>query len=143
LRPLPGGAFLLIAEDYAQAALASGRIDAARALLRALFERSPAIELVAALERLDAPESPERAARLLQYLERAPTLAGAARLLALPPASWGPQGAEALRQAITRAAQPFNRYRCAACGFEAQNYFWQCPGCLSWDSYPAQRIDAL
>jgi lipopolysaccharide biosynthesis regulator YciM len=35
------------------------------------------------------------------------------------------------------------RYRCAACGFEAQHYYWQCPGCLTWDSYPTQRLDAL
>ena len=45
--------------------------------------------------------------------------------------------------AVARAAKPLQRYRCAACGFEAQHYFWQCPGCLNWDSYPPQRIDAL
>jgi lipopolysaccharide biosynthesis regulator YciM len=50
--------------------------------------------------------------------------------------------AEALRDAVARAAKPLQRYRCAACGFEAQHYFWQCPGCLSWDSYPPQRVDA-
>jgi lipopolysaccharide biosynthesis regulator YciM len=44
---------------------------------------------------------------------------------------------------VARAAKPLQRYRCAACGFEAQHYFWQCPGCLSWDSYPPQRVDAL
>ena len=42
---------------------------------------------------------------------------------------------------FTRAAKPLQRYRCAACGFEAQRHFWQCPGCLSWDSYPALRIE--
>jgi lipopolysaccharide assembly protein B len=143
LRELPGTAFLLVAEDYADAALACGRAAAAREMLVALNERAPAIELIAALDRLDGPGSPERASRLLRHLQRAPTLAGAERLLALPPAQWGPQGSEVLRGAIARAARPLNRYRCAACGFEAQNYFWQCPGCLNWDSYPAQRIDAL
>ncbi len=44
---------------------------------------------------------------------------------------------------VTRAAQPLHRYRCAACAFEAQHYFWQCPGCLSWDSYPPQRLEDL
>jgi lipopolysaccharide biosynthesis regulator YciM len=33
------------------------------------------------------------------------------------------------------------RYRCAACGFEARHWFWQCPGCLSWDSYPPRRLE--
>jgi len=48
-----------------------------------------------------------------------------------------------VRDAVTRAAQPLHRYRCAACAFEAQHYFWQCPGCLSWDSYPPQRLEDL
>jgi len=30
-----------------------------------------------------------------------------------------------------------------ACGFEATRYFWQCPGCQAWDSYPARRIEEL
>ena len=30
-----------------------------------------------------------------------------------------------------------------ACGFEAQHYFWQCPGCQNWDSYPPQRLEDL
>ena len=51
--------------------------------------------------------------------------------------------AQSLRTAVSRAAKPLQRYRCAACGFEAQHYFWQCPGCLSWDSYPPQRLEDL
>ena len=31
--------------------------------------------------------------------------------------------------------------RLAACGFEVQQYFWQCPGCLAWDSYPPRRVE--
>ena len=46
-----------------------------------------------------------------------------------------------VRTAVTRAARPLQRYRCAACGFEAQRHFWQCPGCLTWDSYPALRLE--
>jgi lipopolysaccharide biosynthesis regulator YciM len=46
-------------------------------------------------------------------------------------------------EAIAQAAKPLQRYRCAACGFEAHTYFWQCPGCQSWDSYPTQRLEEL
>jgi lipopolysaccharide biosynthesis regulator YciM len=46
-----------------------------------------------------------------------------------------------LRDAVARAAKPLQRYRCAACAFEAQHYFWQCPGCLNWDTYPPQRLE--
>jgi lipopolysaccharide biosynthesis regulator YciM len=48
-----------------------------------------------------------------------------------------------LRDAVQRAARPLHRYRCAACGFEAEHYFWQCPGCLGWDTYPPQRLEDL
>jgi lipopolysaccharide biosynthesis regulator YciM len=145
-RERQGAAFLLVAEDYAAAALACGRGSAARELLESLLERAPAIELVAALDRLDregGADAAPRAARLVRQLGRAPTLAAAERLLDLPVAEWGPEGTAALRGAVARAARPLNRYRCAACAFEAQHYFWQCPGCLSWDSYPTQRIEAL
>jgi lipopolysaccharide assembly protein B len=47
----------------------------------------------------------------------------------------------AVRAALADAARPQQRYRCAACGFQAQRHFWQCPGCLSWDSYPANRVE--
>ena len=33
--------------------------------------------------------------------------------------------------------------RCAACGFEAKDHFWQCPGCQAWDSYPPRRVEEL
>lgn len=34
------------------------------------------------------------------------------------------------------------RYRCAECGFAGQTWFWQCPGCKSWDSLKPQFVDA-
>jgi len=34
------------------------------------------------------------------------------------------------------------RYRCGECGFAGQTWFWQCPGCKSWDSLKPQFVDA-
>ncbi len=141
------GQFLLVAGDYARAALASGQLATARAVLGALLARQPAIELLQALRLLDdAPDGPAAAttlAQLCEHLAAHPSLSAADMLLAQPPADWGNNGLAALRNAVSRAARPLQRYRCAACGFEAQHYHWQCPGCLSWDSYPTQRIDAM
>jgi len=58
-------------------------------------------------------------------------------------AGLGATEAAAVRDAVRRAARPLHRYRCAACGFEAEHYFWQCPGCLGWDTYPPQRLEDL
>jgi lipopolysaccharide biosynthesis regulator YciM len=149
LRELPGsGAFLLVAEDYARAAIAADRSAQARQVLTSLLAKHPATELLAALDLLDAsanpgPTPPAPRERWVAQLRAAPSLTAAEQLLAAPPEAWGPAGLEALRAAVARAARPLQRYRCAACGFEAQHYFWQCPGCLTWESYPAQRIDAL
>jgi lipopolysaccharide assembly protein B len=137
LRQRQPAAFLLVAEDYADSARACGRETAARAALAALFEQLPALELLRALERLGATPP------LLPYLRRHPTLSAAQQWLAQPPGAWSEEGVQAVRDAVAQAARPLQRYRCAACGFEAQHYFWQCPGCLSWDSYPPQRIEDL
>lgn len=103
----------------------------------------PAVELLHALEQVDAANAAQRLPRLLEHLQQHPSLSAAQLLLDVPHALWTDAAWVALREAVARAAKPLQRYRCAACGFEAQHYFWQCPGCLSWDSYPPQRIDAL
>ena len=79
---------------------------------------------------------------MLAQLRAHPTLS-AARALVTQRAGAGFSDGEtqALGEALGRAAQPLHRYRCAACGFEAKLYFWQCPGCLNWDSYPPQRLE--
>jgi lipopolysaccharide biosynthesis regulator YciM len=143
LRQQHPAAFLLVAGDYATAAQACGRSDQAQATLSAAMEVLPAVELLQALERLQGDTAAERLPRLLAHLKQQPTLTAAQLLLSLPPETLTAQAWEALREAVARSALPLQRYRCAACGFEAQHYFWQCPGCLSWDSYPPQRIDAL
>ena len=155
-------AFDLVAADFAAAARALGQHDTARGLLQAQFDRAPSLALMNALLMLDAPDaaadsnaSGGRAtspalvlnesgrARLVRALSDAPSLSAAALLMQQPLDQWGPEGLEAARQAVQRAARPVQRYRCAACGFEAQRYFWQCPGCLGWDTFPPRTIEEL
>jgi lipopolysaccharide biosynthesis regulator YciM len=143
LREQHPATFLLVAADYAQAALAARQAGTAHTALTAALMHRPALELVQALEALEPPDDPGRLPRLLALLQQQPTLSGAQRLLALPPSAWTEEAWVALRAAVARSVAPLQRYRCAACGFEAQHYFWQCPGCLSWDSYPPQRLDSL
>jgi lipopolysaccharide biosynthesis regulator YciM len=37
--------------------------------------------------------------------------------------------------AMRRQAQRAPRFRCSECGFSSTSFFWQCPGCKSWDSF--------
>ena len=136
-------AFPLVAQDYAASAAACGDEAAAAARLRALDERQPGADLLAALLRL-APDAPARLALLRTHLQAHSTLSGAAALLKEATAQDAPlstQDLERLQGAAATAARPLQRYRCAACGFEAQHFFWQCPGCQNWDSYPPRRLE--
>ena len=143
LRAQQPAAFLLVAPDYAASALACGQGEQAQAALATALHDMPAIELLQALEQVDGSAPAQRLPRLLAHLKAHPTLSAAQLLFSVAPEDWTDEARTALRDAVARAARPLQRYRCAACGFEAQHYFWQCPGCLSWDSYPPQRIDAL
>jgi len=67
-----------------------------------------------------------------------------AAILWLAGATLGTSDDERLvRRALERACEPLKRYRCAACGFESRQYFWHCPGCQGWDTYPPRRIEEL
>ncbi len=138
-------AFGLVAPAYAASARATGSVADARDRLERLYAQAPSAELLSAcLELADEPSG--RRQLLARHLDRLASLTAAAGLVD-----------ESLRQetvldraellsvqkALATAARPLQRYRCAACGFEAQHYFWQCPGCHSWDSYPPRHIDEL
>ncbi|RTL15431.1 MAG: lipopolysaccharide assembly protein LapB [Burkholderiales bacterium] len=133
-------AFNLVAADCAAAAKALGQPDRGIDLLSAQYQREPSLALLRALASLQ-PE-PQRA-RLAAHLRDQPALSAAADLLKLNAAALPPEEATPIIQALDKAAKPLQRYRCAACGFEAAHYFWQCPGCLNWDSYPPQPIEEL
>jgi lipopolysaccharide assembly protein B len=149
-------AFNLVARRYATSALAVGDANAL-ARLQALYDKAPTLDLLQAIAMLQ-PDDGLRRERLLAHLREHPSLGAAQALLGASSAAsavtaspadartgsgLGASEAGAVRDAVRRAARPLHRYRCAACGFEAEHYFWQCPGCLGWDTYPPQRLEDL
>ena len=141
LRRCQPAAFALVAAEYADTAIACGRGQAAHVALLDLIKHEPGIDLLRALARLQVDDAAAARQRLLDLLRLQPTLSAALDLLDDARAPLDAQALPALRQALAAAAKPLQRYRCAACGFEAQHWFWQCPGCLNWDSYPPRRIE--
>jgi lipopolysaccharide biosynthesis regulator YciM len=141
LRRCRGAAFALVAAEYADTARACGRVPPARQALLEAAAQDPGIDVLRALARLadEDPRSSRR--RLLELLQRHPTLSAVLDVLGGDGHNLDTEALLAVRQAVATAAKPLQRYRCAACGFEAQHWFWQCPGCLSWDSYPPRRIE--
>ena len=145
LIPVNPAGFTLMARDYASSAVAAHQESAARDTLRALYERFPSMDLLNAMRLLE-PEPAQRRGWLSTHLSQQPSLSAALGLLdesASDGRTLSEEEQQRLRQVLGAAARPLQRYRCAACGFEAQHYFWQCPGCQSWDSYPPRRIEDL
>jgi lipopolysaccharide biosynthesis regulator YciM len=119
----------------------SGQQQQARDLLQAGYAEMPSIDLIEAIIKLDAGPGEPRD-RYVQHLEREASLVAAAKWIAGE--KLGDEHQHTLVQrALDKATKPLMRYRCAACGFEATQHFWHCPGCQAWDSYPARRIEEL
>ncbi|HET7527973.1 MAG TPA: tetratricopeptide repeat protein [Burkholderiaceae bacterium] len=140
--------FPLIATDYATAAIQSGQSEAARTTVLRRLSEQPSVDLLQPLRLLDGATAqrsgvPDAAERAQALLHAQPTLSAALAVLDAPLHANDEAALRDVREAVARAARSQQRYRCAACGFEAPQHFWQCPGCLSWDTFPAQRIEEL
>jgi len=135
----------LIAAPLARAAVASGRTVTVLARLQESYEQTPSLDVLEALVSLQAAAGSSNTSTrdwYVHHLEREPSLVAAAKWIAgekLEHEQFHPQ----VQRALDHAVKPLTRYRCAACGFEAKQHFWQCPGCQAWDSYPARRVEEL
>lgn len=110
-------------------------------LLKTHYARMPSVDVMDALVRLD--QNPASARQwYIQHLEREASLIAASRWVE-GEALGTEQNHKLVQRALDHATKPLMRYRCAACGFEATQHFWHCPGCQAWDSYPARRIEEL
>ncbi|MFN7120985.1 MAG: lipopolysaccharide assembly protein LapB [Hydrogenophaga sp.] len=131
----------LAAQQFAVLARQSGRETEAVALLQASHDRAASVDVTEALASL-SPDPQAARARYLSHLEREPSLVITSQWLAGETLS-DASAQERVKRALDQASGPLKRYRCAACGFEARQHFWQCPGCQAWDSYPARRVEEL
>ena len=142
----------LYAAALQQAAVAAQREREALSLLQRRYAESPSIDVLEALMALGGSPAHAVAAAeglpltprdgYIAHLAQQPSLVAASRWLAgerFEHEQFHPQ----VQRALDQATRPLMRYRCAACGFEAHQYFWHCPGCQAWDSYPPRRVEEL
>ena len=110
-------------------------------LLKTHYQHTPSVDVMDAIAKLEKDPAISRQG-YMNHLETEASLVAAARWVSGE--KLGTEHNHALVQrALNQATQPLMRYRCAACGFEATQHFWHCPGCQAWDSYPARRIEEL
>jgi lipopolysaccharide biosynthesis regulator YciM len=142
-------AFLaLVAGRLAQSHKALGRDAEGLALLKDYLARYPSLDVLDAAYRTCVEvEGPEAAYVLVRdELRRNPTLTGLdrmmeANILTAPPEAR--QDLELVKGLVHGQTRNLARYRCESCGFRARQFYWQCPACGGWETYPPRRTEEL
>ena len=142
LAQLVPAAMPLIAASLARLAPLVQRQIGVLTLLQDSYHQSQSLDVLNAIVSLQSDMGQAHGRELYaSHLQKHPSLIAATSLLA--DASLDPAQQPQVQRALEHAAKPLRRYRCAACGFEALQHFWHCPGCQAWDSYPPRRIEEL
>lgn len=140
-------AFLsLVAQRLLEAYRKLERRDEGIALLSGYLERYPSLDLLDVVYQLVLEsEGNEAAYRLVRgELQRNPTLLGLEKLmsarlpLAAPEVRPDVELAKTIIQGYTKR---LSRYRCDNCGFKARQFYWRCPACGGWETYPPRRSE--
>ena len=140
--------FGLAAEGMVESYKALGRLGEGLALLRGLQHRYPGLDLLNVVYQVTAEhEGDEAAWRLVRdEVRRNPTLVGLDRLidaeLVRAPAERR-QDLQLMKDLVHSHAQALAVYLCASCGFKARQFFWQCPACGGWETFPPRRTAEL
>jgi lipopolysaccharide biosynthesis regulator YciM len=136
----------LVAHRLLKSFQAVGETATGLTLLRGYLAQYPSLDLldVAFQSTLDA-EGPEAAHRLVRdELRRNPTLLGLDKLLEaqlLNAPAERRNELELVRNLVQGQTRRIARYRCENCGFRARQFYWQCPACLAWETYPPRRTE--
>ena len=131
----------LAANLLANVAQSMSEQQAALVLLKAGYAQTPSIDLIEAIVKLEKDSLSARK-WYVTHMEREISLVAASKWIAGEKLE-DEHHHTLVQRAMDQATKPLMRYRCAACGFEATQHFWHCPGCQAWDSYPVRRIEEL
>lgn len=136
----------LAAEKLMAAHIQMGRKDQGIQLLRGWLERHPSLDLLDSVFRAELDNDGAEAAYALvrDELRRNPTLLGLDKLLEAQILLATPErrsDLELIKNLIHNHTRRVARYRCDVCGFKARQFYWRCPGCGGWETYPPKRTE--
>jgi lipopolysaccharide assembly protein B len=138
----------LVAQRLMDGYRAVGRPQEGVNLLKNYLAEAPSIDLLevvfkAVLE-LDGVDAANQL--VSDELRRTPTLLGLDKLLEARLMDARPEVRPELslvKNLVHGYAQKLARYQCTHCGFKARQFYWQCPGCSHWETYPPRRTEEL
>ncbi|MYM40086.1 lipopolysaccharide assembly protein LapB [Duganella qianjiadongensis] len=125
-----------------------GRAQEGVNLLKSYLEQASSIDLIEVVYKAVLELDGVAAAKQLvvDELRRTPTLLGLdklleARLMDAPVTIVSELSM--VKNLVHGYTQKLARYQCSHCGFKARQFYWQCPGCSRWETYPPRRTEEL
>ena len=136
----------LVAEKLMEAHRRLGRPEQGLQLLRGYLERHSSLDLLDVVVRAEQEQGGVEASYKLvrDELRRNPTLLGLNKLLEsqiLLAPSERRADLELIKNLIHGHTRRVARYCCDSCGFKARQFYWRCPGCGGWETYPPRRTE--
>ena len=136
----------LVAEKLLAAHRSVGREDEGLQLLRGYLANNPSLDLLNVIFQgeLDT-HGAEHAYRLVRdELARNPTLLGLDKLLEaqlLEAPAERRHELQLIKNLVHQHTRSLALYRCESCGFKARQFYWHCPACNGWETYPPRRTE--
>ncbi|MBB3223292.1 lipopolysaccharide assembly protein LapB [Pseudoduganella umbonata] len=125
-----------------------GRPEEGLSLLKSYLQQASSIDLLEVVFKAVLDLEGVEAARNLvaDELRRTPTLLGLDKFLEARMLDASPTVLAELslvQNLVHGYTQKLARYQCSHCGFKARQFYWHCPGCSRWETYPPRRTEEL
>lgn len=123
-----------------------GQEEKGAQFLRTHLSQTPSLDLLEIVFKWEIEkQGPEAAYALVRdELKRNPTLLGLEKLLeaAIHTVDGQRKGdVELVKGLIHGHTRRVARYCCKSCGFKARQFYWCCPACGDWETYPPKRTE--
>lgn len=138
----------LVAKRLMAGYQAVGRAKEGVNLLKSYLAQAPSIDMLEvvfeAVMELDGVEAADEL--VAEELRRTPTLLALDKFLETRMMN-APRTVRSdlsiVKTLIHGYTQKLARYQCSHCGFKARQFYWHCPGCSRWETYPPRRAEEL
>ncbi|KRH78635.1 lipopolysaccharide regulatory protein [Ferrovum sp. JA12] len=134
----------LIADSFMETMKQLNRLDEAILLLRGWVERFPTLDLLSTLFKslLESRGGEVAYQSIKEEFTRNPSLGSLDKYLEAQLVTVAPElrsDLQLIRDLVHQHNVKTSYYQCHTCGFKAKTYFWHCPACAGWDTYPPKR----
>jgi len=136
----------LVAQRLIESYRTLGRVEEGLVLIKGLLASHASLDLLdVAFQTTLQTAGPEEAYKLVRdELRRTPTLLGLDKLLEAQLIMAPPErrhDLELVKNLVHGHTRRLARYSCGGCGFKARQFYWHCPACSGWETYPPRRTE--